>query len=41
MVGIEDVADVPKLKPMILASYETELAPVGDPAEPAPAGGPA
>lgn len=37
-VGIKSVADVPKLKPIILASYEAELARVADPTEPAPAG---
>jgi hypothetical protein len=36
-VTIKGVADVHKLKPMILASYEAELNRVGDPAELAPA----
>jgi len=40
-VAIKGVADVHKLKPVILASYEAELLRVGDPAEPAPASDPA
>lgn len=36
-VAIKGVADVPKLKPIILASYEAELARIGDPVEPTPA----
>lgn len=40
-VAIKGVADVPGLKPLILASYEAEQARVNDPAEPAPAAEPA
>lgn len=40
-VAIKGVADVAKLRPIILASYEAEAARVGDPAEPSPVAEPA
>lgn len=40
-VAIKGVGDVPRLKPIILASYEAELARIGDPVEPTPATDPA
>jgi hypothetical protein len=40
-VAIKGVADVPRLAPIILASYEAELARMGDPAEPTPVTEPA
>jgi hypothetical protein len=36
-VAIKGVADVPKLKAIVLASYEAELARIADPSEPTPA----